>query len=260
MGNDSTKKTITIAFLLCVVCSVLVSTAAVGLRPQQDVNKQLDIKKNLLLAAGLISSSKATPSEVNQAFESVETKLIELKTGSAVEGIDVATFDVKKAAKDPKFLVQIPADKDKARIRTKSKYAKVYLVKKDGALDQIVLPFNGKGLWSTMYGFISLAPDTKTVKGIGYYEHGETPGLGGEVDNPRWKSLWGGKVLLDDHFKPVLHVIKGSVNTASPEASHQIDGLSGATMTSRGVEAMINYWLSEEGYGPFLARLRERGV
>jgi len=260
MGNDSAKKTIVVAFLLCVVCSVLVSAAAVMLRPLQDTNKSLDIKKNLLLSAGVITNPKATAAEVNEAFQSVETKLVDLSTGEDVTGIDIDSFDVKKAAKDPKFMESIPANKDIARIRNKSKYAKIYLIKKDGQIDQIVLPFYGKGLWSTMYGFLSLATDTKTVKGIGYYDHGETPGLGGEVDNPRWKSLWAGKQPVNDNFEPILKVIKGNVDTSSPEASHQIDGLSGATMTSKGVQAMINYWLSEQGYGPFLARFRSRGV
>ncbi|GAB4014369.1 MAG: Na(+)-translocating NADH-quinone reductase subunit C [Bdellovibrio sp.] len=260
MGNDSTQKTVTVAFLLCVVCSVLVSTAAVVLRPKQDANKSLDIKKNLLLAAGLLNNPKATANDVNKAFEVVETKLIDLKTGNDVEGVDIDSFDVKKAAKDPKFSVSIPSNKDIARIRQKSKYGKVYLIKKDGSVDQIVLPFHGKGLWSTMYGFISLAPDTKTVKGIGYYEHGETPGLGGEVDNANWKKSWVGKKVLSDSYSPIVDVIKGSVDSTNAESYHQIDGLSGATMTSNGVEAMVNYWLSEEGYGPFLARFRAGGI
>lgn len=260
MDNDSTKKTLIVAFVLCVICSVLVATAAVVLRPQQDLNKAVDIKKNLLLAAGLINNPKATAAEVNKAFEVVETKLVDLKTGTDVEGIDIDSFDAKKAAKDPKFSVDIPSNKDIAKIKYKSKYGKVYLIKKEGAVDQIVLPFHGKGLWSTMYGFISLDPDTKTVKGIGYYEHGETPGLGGEVDNSNWKKSWSGKKVLNDNFSPIIDVIKGTVDSANPEAYHQIDGLSGATMTSVGVEAMVNYWLSEEGYGPFLARFRAGGI
>ena len=67
----------------------------------------------------------------------------------------------------------------------------VYELRDDaGALDLVVLPVHGLGLWSILYGFVALDADLETIRGLTYYEHKETPGLGGEVDNPRWKSLW----------------------------------------------------------------------
>jgi len=256
MSKDSTLKTLVVALSLCVICSILVSTAAVKLRPQQIENKALDVKKNLLVAAKLIESS-ATKEEINEAFTSVETKLIDLSTGTVVDGMDPETYDTRKAAKDPKLSKKLEADNDIARIKAIAKVRPVYLVKKGDDVDQIVIPFHGKGLWSTMYGFLCLDSDTKTVRGIAYYEHGETPGLGGEVDNTRWKNSWVGKTVLGDEYKPMIDVVKGSVNPNSSSANYQIDGLSGATLTSDGVEQMINFWLGDIGYGKYLANFRD---
>ena len=107
-------------------------------------------------------------------------------------------------------------------------------------------------MWCTLYGYISLDSDLNTVKGIEYYDHKETPGLGGEVDNPDWKSDWDGKKVYDSSGKVILYVTKGP---SSEE--YEIDGISGATLTSNGVTNMIRYWLGENGYGPVLQKLRE---
>lgn len=257
MSKDTTTKTIIVALCLCVVCSILVSTAAVKLKPLQTENKRLDVKKNLLLASKLIESGDVTKEEINSAFSSVETKLIDLDRGTEVTGIDPATYDTRKAANDPERSIKVDASEDIARIKRRAKIRPVYLVKKNGAVDQIIIPFHGKGLWSTMYGFLCLDSDTRTVRGVSYYEHGETPGLGGEVDNDSWKKSWTGKVLLSsDDFTPIFDVVKGSVNPQSPKAKSQVDGLSGATLTSNGVEDMVNYWISDRGYGKYLENFR----
>lgn len=254
--NDTIKKTLLVASCLCIVCSVLVSGAAVWLRPLQIENRQLDIKKKLLLTTGLISDSSAKKEEIERAFANVEVWIIDLATGEKASHIDPENFIEKKAAKDAQLGKAIDPSKDLAKIKRRSRYAKVYLVKKDGHLDQIVLPIKGKGLWSTLYGFMALEADAKTVRGFGYYEHGETPGLGGEVDNPLWKSQWQGKVVYDQNFNPIIDVVKGKVLPGNPQAKYQVDGLSGATITSYGVEMMLKYWLGEDGFAPFLAKIR----
>lgn len=255
--QDSIGKTLTVAVLLCVVCSVLVSGAAVNLRPIQEENKKLDVKKNLLLSSGLLTKQKPTKKDILEAYKQVETYVINIETGELTTEVNATDYDPRAAVKDPKTSVNIPASEDIAGIKKRAKFAKVYAVKKDGALDMIILPVHGKGLWSTLYGFLALAPDTKTVKGLGFYEHGETPGLGGEVDNSIWKAKWPGKIVYDDNFKPIIDIIKGQVDPSSSKANHQIDGLSGATITSVGVENLVNFWLSKSGYGPFLENVRQ---
>lgn len=260
MQNDSVKKTVLVAFLLCVVCSVLVSTAAVVLKPNQERNKMLDIKKNLLLATGLIKSSKTSAEEINRTFEQVETVLIDLESGEKVDDVPVDTFDAYKEAKGAKYGLRIPGELDIAGIKYRSKLSKIYLIKdSSGEVTQIVLPVHGKGLWSTMYGFLALAPDTKTVEGLGFYAHGETPGLGGEIENPNWIRSWKDKVVMDEDFNPHLLVIKGMVGSDTPERERKIDGLSGATLTSVGVQHMVNYWLGEHGYAEVLKNIRANG-
>lgn len=251
------KKTLLVALCLCVVCSVMVSAAAVLLRPLQEKNRQLDIRKKLLLTAGLIDSPQVSVSEVEQAFSNVEAKVIDFASGKEVQDIDPATFQQRKAAKDAKLGILIPAAQDFSKIKRRSRYGKVYLVKKNGVLDQIILPISGKGLWSTLHGFIALSSDMRTVRGFGHYEHGETPGLGGEVDNPAWKGQWKGKRVLDENLKVIIDVLKGRVVPSHPKADTHIDGLAGATITSHSVETSLKYWLGEHGFGPFLARMRK---
>ncbi len=258
MQNETTK-TLAVAAILCIICSVLVSGAAVSLKPRQVENKKLDVKKNLLLASGLLKNAKASKEEVLKAFSTVEARVIDLSTGEFTD-VDAESFDARKAAKTVGQFYKIPKKQDFAGIKKRAKLSKVFFTKENGQISMIILPVFGKGLWSTMYGFLALAPDTKTVKGIGFYEHGETPGLGGEIDNPNWKAGWKGKVIYNDDFKLVLKVIKGMVNKQAANAKHQIDGLSGATLTANGVTGLVKYWLGDDAFGPFLAKFREGGM
>lgn len=262
-GNDSTKKTVLVALSLCLVCSVFVAAAAVGLKPIQMNNKDLDRKKNILAAAELLDPAVS----IDSAFEKIETRIINVKTGQfatqaelETAGIDAAVFDQKAAAKDPALSTALTGEQDIASIKRRANFATIYLVKKDDAIDKIILPVHGYGLWSTMYGFMALENDFQTVVGFGFYDQGETPGLGGEVDNPTWKALWKGKEVYNNQGEAVLGLVKGSVDSADPEAKHKVDGLSGATLTSRGVTNLVHYWLGNEGFGPFLANLRGEGA
>ncbi|WP_049721940.1 Na(+)-translocating NADH-quinone reductase subunit C [Gilvimarinus polysaccharolyticus] len=254
-SNDSIKKTIIVTLLLCIVCSVVVSTAAVLLRPIQDVNKSLDFKRNILAAAGLLE--KTDKASVESLFESrVSTQVVDLATGKFTEAVEPANYDQRKASKDPSRSIDLNADEDIAKISRREEYALVYLIEGDAGLETLVLPVRGYGLWSTLYGFLALDSDLNTVRGLGFYEHGETPGLGGEVDNPAWKAQWEGKQAYDDAGEVELTVIKGKVDPQSKNADHQVDGLSGATLTSRGVANLIHFWLGEDGYKPFLTNLK----
>jgi len=248
-SNDTIKKTITVALLLCVVCSVIVSTAAVMLKPAQVANKSLDFKRNILLAAGLLEEGVS----VDEQFKQVTTKLVDFETGKFTTAVDADSYDQRKAAKDPALSVKLSGDDDLAKISRQEKYAKVYLVEKHGQLEKVILPIKGYGLWSTLYGFLALEADANTVVGLGFYEHAETPGLGGEVDNPKWKGLFLGKKVYTADGGVALRVVKG---TAAPDSAHDVDGLSGATLTSKGVDNLIKFWLGEKGYASFLTNLR----
>ena len=257
LPNDSPKKTLFVAIALCLVCSVLVATAAVGLKPLQEANASLDRKRNLLIVAGLVEGGE-TSQEVEALFdESVETQVVDLAAGEFADDIDAATFDQRKAVQNPAMSEPLPPEEDIASIKRRSKYANVYFIKDGETIKQVIFPIHGYGLWSTLYGFIALEDDLNTVAGLRFYEHGETAGLGAEVDNPRWLEKWPGRVAFDDSGDPIISVAKGTAD--NPE--YEVDGLAGATLTGRGVTNMLHYWLGEQGFKPFLTNLRsEKGL
>ncbi len=250
-SKDSFGRTLGVAFILCIVCSVVVSAAAVSLRPQQVLNKDLDRKRNILLAAGLYEDGVS----VDEQFQKIVTKIVDLDSGKFVD-VDVATFDQRKAARDPASSIALGAD-DIAKISRRENQALVYLVGNEDDFEKVILPIHGYGLWSTLYGFVALESDLNTVAGLGFYDHAETPGLGGEVDNPRWKAQWPGKKVYGDDGAVKLALLKGAVDTSKPEAIYQIDGLSGATLTGRGVSNLVAFWLGSKGFKPFLDNISQ---
>lgn len=245
-NKDSIGKTLTVALLLCIVCSVIVSSAAVLLRPMQIENKNLDRKRNILLAAGLYNPEQT----VDAQFEKIQTRVIDLDSGHFVD-VNTDGFDQRKSAKDPARSKSLSSDADTAKISRRENQALVYIVETNGVLERVILPVHGYGLWSTLYGFIALESDLNTVAGLGFYDHGETPGLGGEVDNPRWKAIWPGKQVYQNGDVAIA-LIKGTVLPASANANYQVDGLSGATLTSRGVSNLLQFWMGKNGFQPFL--------
>jgi len=251
VDNDSVKKTFVVALCLCLVCAVVVSASAVMLRPAQAFNKALDLKANILQSAGLYESGVS----IEKQFERISVRLVDLRTGEFSYDLDVDTYDQRKAAKDPSMSAALSSDSDPAKIRRRPHYATVYLVEGNNGIEKLVLPIKGYGLWSTLYGFLALEGDFETVAGIGFYEHAETPGLGGEVDNVAWKASWIGKRAFIENER-VITVIKGKVDRQRPEAEYQIDGLAGATLTTRGIDNLVKYWLGESGFAPFIQNLR----
>ncbi len=251
-SNDTVKKTITVTLLLCIVCSVIVSTAAVLLRPAQVANKQVDFQRNVLAAAGLLQEGVS----IEEQFKAVTTKIVDLRTGKFTDEVDTAEFDQRKAAKHPTMSEEIAVGSDIAGLGRKANFAEVYLIDDGEGGNILVLPVSGYGLWSTLYGFLALESDLNTVVGLGFYEHAETPGLGGEVDNPNWKALWHGKKVYDEQGDVALSVVKGSVNPQAPGAEYKVDGLSGATLTSRGVDNLIEFWMGEAGFKTFIQNLK----
>ncbi len=250
--KESVGNTIKVALILCIVCSIFVSAAAVLLRPAQQANKDLDRKTNILAAAGLLKPDLS----IDEQFASVTARAVDLDKGKFTEAVDATAYDQRKAQKDSALSDELDDDVDIARISRRVKYATVYLIEGEQGVEKVILPIKGSGLWSTLYGFLALDADLNTVVGIGFYEHAETPGLGGEVDNPLWKTRWVGKQVYGDDSGVALGVIKGQVDTTRAAAIHQIDGLSGATLTSNGVHNLIQFWLGENGFEPFLVNLK----
>lgn len=261
--KETVSRTLKVALALCVVCSVIVSAAAVSLKPAQITNRNLDIKTNILAAAGMLEQG-AGKDQVEETFDRFEVKLLDLQTleyvdPSEVSASEAMSYDQYRAAADPQLGRELDDDEDPASIKRKAKVARVFVLEDGDELTRVVLPIHGYGLWSTLYGFISLEGDANTIEGLTFYDHAETPGLGGEVDNNRWKQQWVGKKVYDENDldEPKIRLVKGGVSAGASEKEHKVDALSGATLTSRGVEDLVNYWMGERGFAPYLKKLRE---
>ncbi|MAG30205.1 MAG: Na(+)-translocating NADH-quinone reductase subunit C [Deltaproteobacteria bacterium] len=253
--QHSTGYIVGFAVTICLICALLVSTSAVGLKDRQDANKLLDRQKKVLIVAGMMQDGERLSRErVTSLFDSsIQQKIIDLKTGEPAPGIDVANFDQHILASNPDTSYEAPPNISK--IRRMPNNAMVFDVIENEKLKALILPIEGYGLWGTLYGYIALAPDARTIVGITFYQHKETPGLGGEVDNPRWKALWPGRLAFNDRGDPAIKVKKGIAGP--PDADpYNVDGLSGATITSRGVTALLRFWLSDDAFGPYLANYR----
>ncbi|PIE14539.1 MAG: Na(+)-translocating NADH-quinone reductase subunit C [Rhodobacterales bacterium] len=252
LPTDSVPKTVFVAVTLCLVASMIVSAAAVALRPLQEINALKDKQINILQVAGIYDPEQ----DVVEAFGAFEPRVLELATGRFTDQFDVASFDDRAAADDPATSVAL-AD-DPAGIGRKAQFVTVYLLRDEaGEIDKVILPLHGYGLWSTLYGFIALEENGNDIFGLQFYEHAETPGLGAEVDNPRWKALWNGKKLADESGALQISVTKA---VPAAGAEYHVDALAGATLTTAGVHNLVNFWMGEAGYKPFLENLKAGGV
>jgi Na+-transporting NADH:ubiquinone oxidoreductase subunit C len=255
---DSTRYTVLFATAVSVVCALLVATAAVGLRERQETNALLYRQKNVLLAASLLEPGEsATAAEVQAIFDQrIRVRVVDLQSGRLVpeDKFDAKGYDQRKARNDP-ALSRAAAPND-AQVARLPKYGTVYQVSAAaGQAEQVVLPIEGMGMWGTVYGFLSIDRDGTTLRGLTFYEQKETPGLGGEIANPKWQALWVGRKAYDANGVPQLTVIKGPAGPPAQDP-HRVDGLSGATITSNGITRVVRFWLSAQGYAPYLQSLK----
>ena len=258
MADQSTRKTFLVALSVAVVCSLLVSLTAVGLADRQQVNRNLDLMKNVLLVAGMYDPDTS----IAEAFGRIELRIVDLATGKYVtsEEIGTGTYKQRAALADLDLSVVLSRPEDLAGLGRREKYSYVGLVREGGRIEQIIFPVRGKGLWSTMYAFVSLDGDLTTVRGLAFYEQAETAGLGGEITNPRWLALWPGKKIYDDQGSIRIRVVKGAVSPGSPDSVYGVDGLSGATITGDGVTNMMRFWFGDSGFKVYLDRIRDEGA
>ena len=241
--RDSISNTLIVAIGLSLVCSIIVSSAAIVLKPIQVKNEELFRQQIILDVAGLMEPG----GDVNALFEVIEPRTVDLETGDYVdEG-------------DPELTVTIPDDLDVAGIGQRPQFVPVYLVMDGSSIEQIILPVYGKGLWSTMLGYLAVAPDGNTIKGLRFYAHAETPGLGDQMDKEPWRALWVGKQIYGSGDDPQIRVVRGPVPAGAPNPQFLIDGMSGATLTGNGISGLVRYWTGPHGFGPYLKNFREAG-
>ena len=257
MSKESAAKPYYSVLVLAFVCSLLVSTAAVNSRLMQERNRELDQKKNILRAAQMYDPDKS----IDDMFSTIETRIIELSTGEFVpeSQLPIKSYNQRKAALSTDLGRTLNKENDIAGLHRVEKFSIVYLVKEGPAAGQVILPVRGKGLWSTMYAYVALDADLTTIRGISFYEHGETPGLGGEIENKNWQKGWQGKRMYSPSGTVALQVVHGEAANEGNDAQYQVDGLSGATMTANGVNNLMHFWFGDHGFKPFLERHQQKG-
>jgi Na+-transporting NADH:ubiquinone oxidoreductase subunit C len=258
-NNNSIKHTVIVSICLCLVCSIVVSSAAVILKQKQQANKLIDRNKNILAAAGLFDPSTHDDQDISRLFKQFEPRFIDVRAGEFILddkakalNLDANTYSQISASNDVATSYELPPEQDIASIKRQAKYILVYLLKENGAIKRIVLPVHGYGLWGTLYGYIALEKDGNTVAGLTFYSHKETPGLGAKVDLPQWKALWPGKKIYSESSDVEIKLAKGKANTTD---LYRVDGLSGATLTSNGVNNILNFWMGDLGYKKLLTSI-----
>ena len=219
--------TITFTTIITVILGLGLSYTADSLRGRQILNEELDIKKNILSVLGYKQDVPWTNEEVQSLYDKNINEIRIDKVGSVLDQVD----------QSGNFAYTI------------------YQSSENNMVTGYAIPIAGKGLWGTMYGYFAIEPDAETVKGITFYKHKETPGLGAEVDKDWFKNNFIGKKLTDKNGELVsIEVVKGYVSKTDPEALHKVDGISGATITGTGLTTFLKSDL--EKYEPYFARVR----
>ncbi len=254
LPNDSPLKTVLITFAVCIVASIQVATSAVLLKPLQEANKERERYARLAEIIAQVPDLKGVFGLGEGG--GLEARVVDLATGQYVTTVDPESFDQRRAAQDPALSVAIPPKRDLAQIKRRARYSVVYLLRRDGRLSLVILPVHGRGFGSVLRGYLGLTGDTRRVVGLVFYEHAETPGLGALIDDRKWLDKWKGKKVWDDALRPALGVADGEVDPRSATAPYTVDGLTGATWTARGVTNLLRFWLGDDGYGPYLRRIR----
>jgi Na+-transporting NADH:ubiquinone oxidoreductase subunit C len=250
---DDPLKSLVVAAAVCVVCSLVVSTAAVLLRPVQEAHRARERTRYIQTILQGVPGLGDVLGDVTP--ESLEARAVDLDSGEYADDVDPTTYDARKAAADPETSIALAKDRDPARLGRRARWATVYLVRREGRVVLVILPVHGEGFQSTLRGFVALDAGTNRIQGLSFYEQGETPGLGAEVANPDWLSQWPGRRVRDESGHVRVAVAEGAATS-----EYEVDGIAGATWTGKGVTNLLRFWLGPDGFGPYLARLAKENA
>jgi Na+-transporting NADH:ubiquinone oxidoreductase subunit C len=252
---EGTPRILLVALGVALVCSLMVSTAVELLRPVQLAFKAIDRNRVIVKAAGLVSTKEhLSDREIVDRFQELEVRVVDLAAGRFTDAVDALSYDQRAAAQDPQLSAPIEPSQDLAGLGHRARYALVYLLMDGQSIRRLVVPVHGQGMWSTIYGYVALEGDLTTVADIVFFEHGETAGIGDQIEGPRWRGSWQGKQIYDQTGQPAL-AASSAASGSAPE-HHRVDAIAGATVTVDGVMNTVRYWFGGDGFGPFLRQLR----
>mgnify|MGYP003381525466 CR=1 FL=1 len=257
MNNDSPIKALIVVTATALLCSILVTVAAVTLHPIQRAYQDLERNRFLVGISGLTDAVAELPDrDVISLYQKLEARIVNLDTGSFDDTYNPDTFDTWKTAADPVLSIAIPAELDGAKLSRRSRLVTVFLVRDGDKLQRMMLPIYGQGMWSTIYGYIALEADLNTIADITFFEQAETAGIGDKFLRPAWLASWRGRKLYDETGTLRFQIGGRAVDPASSAARYQVDGISGATVTIDALMRMVTYWFGTHGFAPFLDSYR----
>jgi Na+-transporting NADH:ubiquinone oxidoreductase subunit C len=239
---DTVPRTLAVAALVALLCSAMVSAAVNLLRPVQLGYALVDRNRTILEAAGTLPTGEVGDREITAAFLELEAYVVDLDSGEYLPALDGHSFDHWIGA-EPGEAAE-PGDDTANR-------APVYIVRRAGTIERLVLPVHGPGMWSTIYAYVALDRDLATIRDIVFYRHAETPGIGDRIEAPEWRAQWRGKKLYDDTGAVCLRVTRQGDDRCT------VDLISGASVTAEAVGTLVREWFGQE-YRPYLERLRAR--
>ena len=250
--NPNTPTGAIVVVLSCAfVCAILVSATTVTLRPIQEQNQLIERSRNIVMLSGLVPVDQPlSGDEVLAALANLDPRVVDLESGTFIPG--ETEFDARAVSGNPEFTVSIPTELDSAGLRRRTQLEQVYLVWKGDQLHRVIVPINGQGMWSRLWGFIALNSDLNTIGAVSFYEQAETAGLGDQIMRSEWQAQWSGRQLFDQRGNLRFRVAPGPAS----DERHEVDGLSGATVTADAVTGLVAYWFGSHGYAPFLAELQ----
>lgn len=251
--NDDRVKTFGVAVMVAFICAIIISATSVTLKPLQDAHLEAERAARIEAMLDTLPGMRGLMEETG--VTALQTRMISLADGRFAPEIDPATFDAQAAADTPETSIAIPPDADVAGLKRRENHAPVYLLERDGDLMLLVLPMRVSGYQSTITAMLALQPDLRTIAALTITGQGETPGLGARIAEPEWASLWPGKEIANEDGEIVIEVVRGQAT-----GPYQVDGISGATRSSNAVGAMLEFWLGDLGFGPFLDRLESEGI
>lgn len=248
LPNDSRVKTVVIAFLVSAVCAGLVSGATVVLRPIQTANRAAEEQARI---EALVRGIPGMADLLTQSGGTLSTVVVDLKSGRAADAVSPATLET--ALSDPTNWTALDAGQDLAGLGQRPNFAQVFLLRDGEAVSLILLPLSGQGYGGRIDAILALRGDTNTIAGLAVTRHSETPGLGGRIEEASWQASFPGTALRDESGEMRFRVARGASSGV-----HEVDGITGATRTGRGVTQMVRFWLGPDGYEPLL-RAIQRG-
>ncbi len=258
MNADTPSRALLVVFAVALLCSILVSVAAITLRPVQERNALVERSRHIVALTGLVEPGRSLDSaEILEVVEALDVRLVDIDRGEFTTELDAETFDARAATLDPAQSVAIAAGEDLARLGRRARFARIYLVWEDDALKRVILPIHGQGMWSTLRGFVALEADLNTIGAATFYEQAETAGLGDQIQSPDWLALWSGRRIFGGDGSVRFRVAPGAVAPGSATAAHEVDAISGATATGDSVSRIVRFWFGASGFGAFLTHLAE---